>query len=91
MRPKLRKANPKKRKKKRARAEQLLQKQAAAILSHPKECCVCATPFERTQETVKTWHVFVREEKVRLTCPTCWVIINEQAHEMIKSEEGSNG
>jgi len=74
---KLRKGNTNARKKERKSAQQKLQKQAAAFLSHPKECCVCKTVFERTQETVKTWQVIIREERVRLTCPKCWGIIQE--------------
>ena len=74
---KLRNINTNKRKKERKSAQQKLQKQTAAFLNHPKECCVCKTEFERTPETVKTWQVIIREERVRLTCPTCWGIIQE--------------
>ena len=74
---KLRNINTNKRKKERKSAQQKLQKQTAALLDHPKECCVCKTEFERTTETVKTWQVIIREERVRLTCPTCWGIIQE--------------
>jgi hypothetical protein len=72
MRPKIRKVNTNKRKKERKLAQERLQKQTAAFLDHPKECCVCNTPFERTRETVKTWQVVTRENRVRLTCPDCW-------------------
>jgi hypothetical protein len=74
---KLRNINTNKRKKERKSAQQKLQKQTAAFLKHPKECCVCKTEFERTTETVKTWQVVIREERVRLTCPNCWSIIQE--------------
>ena len=74
---KLRNINTKKRKKERKNAQRKLQKQTAAFLKHPTECCVCKTEFERTTETVKTWQVVVREERVRLTCPNCWGIIQE--------------
>ena len=57
--------------------EERLQTQAAAMLKHPKECCICKAVFERNQDTVKTWTVTVREERVRLTCPTCWKIVVE--------------
>ncbi len=77
MRPKLRKVNTKKRKRLRKEATQKLQKQAAAILDHPKECCVCHTEFVRNKETVQSWHVTVYEERVRLTCPHCWGTISE--------------
>jgi len=77
MRPKIRKVDSNKRKKDRKAAKQQLEKQAAAFLNHPKECCVCKSPFERNKETVKSWHVVVREERVRLTCPDCWSTIQE--------------
>ncbi len=77
MRPKIRKVNTNKRKKERKAATKKLEEQAKALLDHPKECCVCNQPFERTKETVETWHVVVREERVRLTCPTCWGIIQQ--------------
>ena len=68
---------PGKKKKERKEAKERLEKQTAAFLSHPKECCVCKTEFERTHETVKTWQVSVVEDRVRLTCPDCWGKINE--------------
>jgi hypothetical protein len=77
MRPKIRKVDTKKRKRLRKEAERKLQEQAGALLNHPKECCVCKTEFKRNKETVKTWHVIVREDRTRLTCPKCWDIINE--------------
>tara|TARA_R100000808_G_C2060249_1_gene91994 strand:+ start:112 stop:369 length:258 start_codon:yes stop_codon:yes gene_type:complete len=77
MRPKLRKVNTSKRKQKRKAAKEQLQRRAAAFLDHPKECCVCQSPFARTQQTVNTWHVTVQEKRVRLTCPDCWGTIKE--------------
>jgi hypothetical protein len=77
MKPKIRKVNSNARKKERKNAQLKLQKQTTAFLNHPKECCVCKTEFERTTETVKTWQVIIREERVRLTCPKCWSIIQE--------------
>lgn len=74
---KLRKHIPGKRKREMKKAKERLEKQAAAFLDHPKECCVCKTEFERTHETVKTWQVSVVEDRVRLTCPDCWGIINK--------------
>jgi hypothetical protein len=68
---------PGKKKKERKEAKERLEKQTAAFLDHPKECCVCKTEFERTHETVKTWQVSVVEDRVRLTCPDCWGKINE--------------
>ena len=43
--------------------KKLLTEQAALMMNHPKECCVCKEPFERTPETVKTWQVTVLQEK----------------------------
>ena len=68
---KLRKVNTQKRKKQRKDAQSQLEAQTSMFLDHPKECCLCHTSFERTQETVKTWQVTVRGTRVRLTCPTC--------------------
>jgi galactose-1-phosphate uridylyltransferase len=68
---KLRKVNTRKRKQARKEAQDSLDAKTSMFLDHPKECCLCSTPFERTQETVKTWQVTVRENRVRLTCPTC--------------------
>ena len=77
MRPKIRKVNTNKRKKARKAAAEALQKQAAAFLDHPTECCMCQRPFERTRESVVNWQVTVVEERVRLTCPECWGTISE--------------
>jgi hypothetical protein len=77
MRPKIRKVNTKKRKQERKEAARALQRKTAAFLDHPTECCVCATPFVRDSATVKTWQVVINEERVRLTCPTCWATINK--------------
>lgn len=59
--------------------KKLLTEQAALMMKHPTECCVCKEPFERTQESVKEWHVTVLQEKkvVRLTCPACWQTVEE--------------
>ena len=74
---KIRRVNTNKRKKHRKEAQQSLEKQAAAFLDHPKECCVCKTEFVRNHETVITWQVSVIEDRVRLTCPDCWDKVNE--------------
>jgi len=74
---KIRKVNTNKRKKKRKAAEERLATQASLMKNHPEECCVCGTDFTRTQETVITWRVIIREERVRLTCPSCWGKIQE--------------
>ena len=74
---KLRKVNTRKRKQERKDAVEALQKKTAAFLDHPKECCVCSAEFKRTRQTVKTWQVTVRENRVRLTCPDCWGKIQE--------------
>ena len=71
-RPKIRKVNTKKRKLFRKELNKALAEQAAAMLNHPKECCLCAAPFERNIESVKSWQVTTKEEKVLLTCPSCW-------------------
>ncbi len=76
-RPKIRKFDSKKRKRERNEVLERVQKQTAAILDHPMECCLCKTPFERTQETVLTWNVTVKDERVRLTCPTCWSTVQK--------------
>ena len=54
-----------------------LEKVTSQMQSHPTECCLCHTPFERTQKTVKTWQVMIKEENIRLTCPSCWGTIKE--------------
>jgi hypothetical protein len=77
MRPKIRKVNTNKRKQKRKQAKEAIQRQTQLIASHPTECCVCNLEFKRTKETVKTWQVSIREERVRLTCPNCWGIIKK--------------
>jgi|TARA_B100002019_G_C20859512_1_gene398567 hypothetical protein len=74
---KIRKVNTNKRKKDRKEAQKRLEKQTAAFLDHPKECCVCKAQFERNHETVKTWHVTVVEDRVRLTCPDCWEVFSK--------------
>jgi hypothetical protein len=74
---KLRKVNTAKRKAARKNVEKQLAEQTALMMKHPKECCMCKALFERNRETVKTWHVTIREERVHLTCPGCWGVINE--------------
>tara|TARA_B100000427_G_C15369699_1_gene533744 strand:- start:299 stop:547 length:249 start_codon:yes stop_codon:yes gene_type:complete len=74
---KLRKVNTNKRKKERKALQKKLQNQTSLMMKHPKECCVCATKFERTPATVTEWKIVVREKRVRLTCPKCWSTIQE--------------
>jgi len=74
---KLRKVIPGKRKQDRKSAEEKMERQAALFAKHPTECCVCKAEFERTKETVLSWQVTINEERVRLTCPKCWGIIQE--------------
>jgi len=74
---KIRKNNSAKRKKERKAKEERLATQVETMVNHPKECCICRAQFERTPESVKTWTVTVREERVRLTCPQCWHILQE--------------
>ncbi len=71
---KLRKVNGAKRKQQRKDAQKRLEEELGVMLKHPTECCVCAAPFERTHESVKTWMITTTNERktVRLTCPTCW-------------------
>ena len=72
---KLRKSKSKARKGREQKAMAAIERQAKLIAEHPTECCLCDRPFERTTETVKTWHVVVNEERVRLTCPPCWKLV----------------
>ena len=74
---KLRKVDTAKRKQDRKDAKKVLETHAAMFLDHSKECCLCKTEFIRSRETVKTWHITVHGERVRLTCPDCWSIIQE--------------
>jgi len=75
---KLRRIKPGQRKRERREAQAELQKRAAAFLDHSTECAVCGTEFERNAETVKTWQVMVKEDRVRLTCPRCWDLVLER-------------
>jgi hypothetical protein len=74
---KIRKVNQAKRKKARKEAQERLSEQAALMMHHPEECCVCKTDFKRTKENVKTWQVTIREGRVRLTCSACWAALVE--------------
>ena len=74
---KVRNIKPGQRKRERRDAAKRLEAQAAAFLDHSMECCVCTTPFVRNKETVKTWHVSVIEERVRLACPDCWDLVKK--------------
>lgn len=74
---KIRKVNKPRRKQAQKEAKKRLEAQTSMFLDHPKECCLCTVPFERTQETVKTWQVTVRETRVRLTCPSCAEALTE--------------
>ena len=74
---KFRKLNRSKRKVQRKEAQERLAAQTALMMKHPKECCVCDKKFVRNSQTVKTWQVTVREDRVRLTCADCWKVIEE--------------
>jgi len=74
---KLRKVNSRKRKKERRNAEQRLEEQAALMMKHPTACCLCECEFKRTHETVKTWQVTINEGRVRLSCPSCWALVQQ--------------
>lgn len=74
---KIRKVNTKKRKQDRKEAEKRLADQTSLMMNHPTECCVCKKPFERTNETVLSWQVVIRNNTVRLTCPSCHATIQE--------------
>jgi hypothetical protein len=74
---KIRKVDIRRRKKEVKEAEEKLAHTTSLIQSHPKECCLCRSPFERTPQTVKTWQVMIKEDIVRLTCPDCWGTIRE--------------
>jgi hypothetical protein len=78
---KIRRIKPGQRKRERKEAAAALEKQAAAFLDHPKECCVCTTAFERTTENVQNWHVSVIEGRVRLACPDCWDLVKNTIEE----------
>ena len=74
---KIRKVAPGKRKQDRKDAQADMGRQVALFAKHPTECCVCKLGFERTKETVLTWQVTINENRVRLTCPTCWDTIKK--------------
>tara|TARA_R110002012_G_scaffold528_2_gene2465 strand:- start:8747 stop:8995 length:249 start_codon:yes stop_codon:yes gene_type:complete len=74
---KIRRIKPGQKKRERRDAEAALKKKTAAFLDHPQECCVCTTPFERTKETVSSWHVSVIEGRVRMACPDCWNLVRQ--------------
>ena len=82
---KLRKVDTKKRNAKHRDAAAALEKSASFLLSLPEECCVCQEKFERTNETVKSWHVTAFEERriIRLTCPPCW----DKIETLVKGKE----
>ena len=77
-RPKLRKPRSASKKKAQKAAQKELSARVSSMLDHSMECEVCAAPFERSKETVKSWMVTVVEKKVRLACPSCWKRINER-------------
>ena len=74
---KLRNIKPGQRKRERKDAQERLEAQTSMFLDHPKECCVCSQEWLRNKETVKTWQVTIRKDRVRLTCPECWDTIQE--------------
>jgi len=82
---KIRKVNTQKRKKKRKDAQKRLAQQTSLMMKHPTECCMCDLHFKRTPQTIKTWKVTIVEERVRLTCPTCWGVFVEALE---KNEDG---
>ena len=74
---KLRKVNSQKRKQKSKEAQERLEEQTALIMKHPTACCLCDSPFERTEETVKSWQVTINESRVRLSCPSCTALVRK--------------
>ena len=86
---KLRRVNAAKRKKERKETQRKLAERTASMLNHPTECCVCGIEFVRNRSTVKTWHVTIREDRVRLACPDCWCLVQETVEDRSKDNTAS--
>ena len=60
--------------KKKAKAvEKDLKKKIGLFDKMEDECTACGDFFDKTDvEMVSTWRVVVKEDQVRIYCPTCW-------------------
>ena len=87
---KLRKVNSRERKAERKNAQEKLQGSLSLMLDMPTECTTCHTPFDKkSREMAMTWNVtvYASKKKVYLSCPECWVKIEETRME---SSDGKN-
>tara|TARA_Y100000296_G_scaffold63829_1_gene74418 strand:- start:222 stop:494 length:273 start_codon:yes stop_codon:yes gene_type:complete len=62
-------------------AKKELQKKVGLFSKLADHCLVCQKNFDKkNKEMVMSWSVVVKEDEVRLYCPTCW----ERATNLIK-------
>lgn len=79
---------PSKNKKK---VEKELQKKLMLFDKLEDECLTCGEIFDKTdKEQVKSWNVVVKEDSVRLYCPTCWETAIEIVQDFRKRVEERN-
>lgn len=79
---------PSKNKKK---VEKELKKKLMLFDKLEDECLTCGEIFDKTdKEQVKSWNVVVKEDSVRLYCPTCWEAAIEIVQDFRKRVEERN-
>ena len=40
----------------------------------PNNCLMCSTDYDKkNKEQATTWRVIIKEEKIQLFCPKCWI------------------
>jgi len=69
------------RRKKELEAKKELQKKVGLFNRLSDHCLVCQKDFDKkNKDMVMSWSVVIKEDKVRLYCPTCW----DRANKLIK-------
>ena len=68
-----------------AEAQEKMAQQVAQFEKLPEQCSTCAAAFDKKErEMIDSWKVVVRQEVVRLFCPSC---VNKTKEAL---ENGSN-
>jgi len=64
-------------------AEKEFKKKVGLFNKLEDHCLACRRDFnKKNKDMVMTWSVVVKEESVRLYCPTCWDLAQKTIQEM---------
>jgi Zn finger protein HypA/HybF involved in hydrogenase expression len=73
------------------KAEKQLHKKLMMFDKLDQECLTCGDFFDKTSKEMRdSWTVVVKDEDVRLYCPTCWEAALEVVEDFRKRVENRN-